>query len=200
MKVRVRFAPSPTGQVHIGNIRTAIFNWLFARHTGGEFLLRIEDTDLERSTAEAINTLLECMEWLGLDHDGQILYQTSQRPAHEDAAKKLLAENKAYYGKADDNGQAPVLFRIPFETGNIPMARSVGNAEAELHPDENVTVAYSGLSFSGVSKKGKPTPTSACLAGFMDLKLFNSDNELLFDLNDKLAAIKSGEVFELRNC
>ena len=67
MSVRVRFAPSPTGQVHIGNIRAAIFNWLFARHEKGTFLLRIEDTDLERSTPEAIKTLLEVMEWLGLD-------------------------------------------------------------------------------------------------------------------------------------
>ena len=65
--VRVRFAPSPTGQVHIGNIRAAIFNWLFARHEGGSFLLRVEDTDLERSTPQAIQALLEVMTWLGLD-------------------------------------------------------------------------------------------------------------------------------------
>ena len=71
-KIRVRFAPSPTGKVHIGNIRAAIFNWLYARHVGGEFLLRVEDTDLERSTPEAIQTLLECMAWLGLDYDGAI--------------------------------------------------------------------------------------------------------------------------------
>ena len=67
MSVRVRFAPSPTGNVHIGNIRAAIFNWLFARHEGGKFLLRVEDTDRERSTPEAIETLLACMEWLGLN-------------------------------------------------------------------------------------------------------------------------------------
>ena len=66
-EARVRFAPSPTGQVHIGNIRAAIFNWLYARHVGGKFLLRIEDTDLERSTPEAIRTLLDVMRWLGLD-------------------------------------------------------------------------------------------------------------------------------------
>ena len=67
MDFRARFAPSPTGQVHIGNIRTAIFNWLATRHCKGTFLLRIEDTDLERSTQEAIDKLLECMKWLGLD-------------------------------------------------------------------------------------------------------------------------------------
>ena len=77
MQQRLRFAPSPTGQVHIGNIRTAIFNWLAARHMGGKFILRIEDTDLERSTKEAIDTLLECMEWLGLDYDEEVLYQTN---------------------------------------------------------------------------------------------------------------------------
>jgi len=200
MERRVRFAPSPTGQVHIGNIRTAIFNWLFARHAGGKFLLRIEDTDLERSTQEAINALFECMDWLGLDHDDEIMYQTSQREAHEAAAQKLIAENKAYRGKADDKGQAPILFRIPFDSDNIPIIRTVGAAEMVLHPDENVSVAYSGLSFAGVSKKGKAVPTLACFAGFKDLKLFNSDDELIFDLSDKLESIKNGEVFELQNC
>jgi glutamyl-tRNA synthetase len=200
MERRVRFAPSPTGQVHIGNIRTAIFNWLFARHAGGKFLLRIEDTDLERSTQEAINALFECMDWLGLDHDDEIMYQTSQREAHEAAAQKLIAENKAYRGKADDKGQAPILFRIPFDSDNIPIIRTVGAAEMVLHPDEDVSVAYSGLSFAGVSKKGKAIPTLACFAGFKDLKLFNSDNELIFDLSDKLENVKNGEVFELQNC
>ena len=200
MKHRVRFAPSPTGQVHIGNIRTAIFNWLFARHSGGKFLLRIEDTDLERSTQEAIDALLECMEWLGLDHDDEIMYQTSQREAHEAAAQKLLAENKAYYGQADDKGQSPILFRIPFDADDIPVIREAGTVETALHCDEIVSVAYSGLSFAGVSKKGKAVPTLVCFAGFKDLKLFNSDNELVFDLNNNLEAVKNGEVFELANC
>ena len=71
--IRVRFAPSPTGKVHIGNIRAAIFNWLYARHVGGQFLLRVEDTDLERSTPEAIQALLDCMKWLRLEWDGEIL-------------------------------------------------------------------------------------------------------------------------------
>ncbi|MBU8902451.1 MAG: glutamate--tRNA ligase [Victivallales bacterium] len=199
MEKIVRFAPSPTGQVHIGNIRTAIFNWLFARHCGGKFLLRIEDTDLERSTKKAIDALFECMDWLGLDHDDEIMYQTSQRKAHETAAQKLLAENKAYHGKVDDKGQSPIFFRIPFDAGDIPIIRSLGTVETALHCDENVSVAYSGLSFAGVSKKGKAIPTLACFAGFKDLKLF-SGNELVFDLNDKLEAIKNGEVFEVENC
>ena len=89
MSVRVRFAPSPTGQVHIGNIRAAIFNWLFARHENGAFLLRIEDTDLERSTPEAIAALLEVMDWLQLDVDEEPLYQTSRREHHLEAAEAL---------------------------------------------------------------------------------------------------------------
>lgn len=200
MEYRVRFAPSPTGHVHIGNIRTAIFNWLFARHSGGKFLLRIEDTDLERSTQEAIDALFECMDWLGLDHDGEIMYQTSQRAAHKAAAKKLLAENKAYQGQTDDKGQAPVLFRIPFDADDISVIRTVGAAELPLHCDENVSVSYSGLSFAGVSKKGKAVPTLACFAGFKDLKLFNANDELVFDLNENLDNVKNGEIFELQNC
>ena len=69
MSVRVRFAPSPTGHLHIGGARTALFNWLYARHTGGQFVLRIEDTDEERNTPEAINVILEGLRWLGLDWD-----------------------------------------------------------------------------------------------------------------------------------
>jgi glutamyl-tRNA synthetase len=76
MSIRLRFAPSPTGHVHIGNIRTAIFNWLYARHEGGEFLLRVEDTDRARSTPAAEATLLACMEWLGLNYDGAIYRQS----------------------------------------------------------------------------------------------------------------------------
>ena len=200
MECRVRFAPSPTGQVHIGNIRTAIFNWLFARHSGGKFLLRIEDTDLERSTREAIDALFSCMDWLGLDHDGEIMYQTSQRATHEAAAQRLIAENKAYHGKADDKGQTPILFRIPFDADELPMVRTVGSTEIVLHPEENVSIAYSGINFATVSKKGSAVPAAACFAGFKDLKLFNAAGEPVFDLNDKLEEIKNGVEFELNNC
>jgi glutamyl/glutaminyl-tRNA synthetase len=200
MECRVRFAPSPTGKVHIGNIRTAIFNWLFARHSKGKFLLRIEDTDLERSTDKAINALFECMDWLKLDHDEDILYQTSQRQNHEAAAKKLIDEGKAYYGQADENGQAPILFRIPFNTENIENVRTVGPAETVLHVEEKVSISYSGVNFSTVSKKGKAVPSLACLAGFKDLKLFDADGELIFDLSEKIQEVESGEVFEFANC
>lgn len=95
MSVRVRFAPSPTGNVHIGNIRVAIFNWLYARHAGGEFLLRVEDTDLERSTPEAIRTLLEAMRWLGLDYDGEPVYQSRQIGRHRETTEAMLRAGHA---------------------------------------------------------------------------------------------------------
>jgi glutamyl-tRNA synthetase len=92
----LRFAPSPTGFLHIGGARTALFNWLFAKHTGGTFLLRIEDTDRERSTPEAVDAILKGMEWLGLDWDGQTIYQFARAGRHREIAEKLLAEGKAY--------------------------------------------------------------------------------------------------------
>lgn len=113
-KIRVRFAPSPTGKVHIGNIRAAIFNWLYARHVGGEFLLRVEDTDLERSTPEAIQTLLDCMAWLGLDYDGEVMYQTSQREHHLAVAEDLLKRGLAYKENKGGQGEC-VIFRMPKE-------------------------------------------------------------------------------------
>ena len=74
MTVRTRFAPSPTGMLHIGGVRTALFCWLYARRHGGVFILRVEDTDLERSTPEAVQAILEGMKWLGLDHDEGVFY------------------------------------------------------------------------------------------------------------------------------
>ena len=96
MTVRTRFAPSPTGMLHIGGARTALFSWLFARHHGGEFVLRIEDTDKERSTDEATQVILDGMKWLGLDWDGEPIYQGARQSLHVAAVHKLLEEGKAY--------------------------------------------------------------------------------------------------------
>jgi glutamyl-tRNA synthetase len=96
MSVRVRFAPSPTGYLHIGAARSALFNWLYARKTGGKFLLRIEDTDLQRSTEESTRSIIEGLEWLGLDYDEELVFQSDNAPQHRDAANRLLAEGKAY--------------------------------------------------------------------------------------------------------
>ena len=92
----LRFAPSPTGYLHIGGARTALFNWLYARHTGGKFLLRIEDTDRERSTPEAVSAILNGLTWLGLDWDGEALFQFAQAARHREVAKQLLAKGRAY--------------------------------------------------------------------------------------------------------
>ena len=114
MSVRVRFAPSPTGNVHIGNIRAAIFNWLFARHAGGKFLLRVEDTDRERSTPEAIETLLACMGWLGLDYDEPAVYQSRQTERHLAVAEELVRKGLAYRDAKGGGGEC-VIFRMPKE-------------------------------------------------------------------------------------
>jgi len=116
MNIRTRFAPSPTGHVHIGNMRAAIFNWLYARHTGGQFLLRVEDTDRDRSTPEAIETLLQAMDWLGLDVDEEPLYQSTRMEAHLAAAEQLLASGHAYKEDKGGKGQGEcVIFKMPEE-------------------------------------------------------------------------------------
>lgn len=94
--VRVRFAPSPTGYLHIGAARSALFNWLFARKTGGKFLLRIEDTDLQRSTEESTRSIIEGLEWLGLDYDEELVFQSANADKHRAAAYRLVEEGKAY--------------------------------------------------------------------------------------------------------
>ncbi len=96
MTVRTRFAPSPTGLLHIGGVRTALFNYLFARHHGGEFLLRIEDTDRARSTQEAVQVILDGLDWLGLTPDSPPVYQSSREARHVEVAMQLLAAGKAY--------------------------------------------------------------------------------------------------------
>lgn len=93
---RVRFAPSPTGNLHIGGARTALFNYLVARHTGGSFLLRIEDTDLERSTEASVQAIFEALTWLGLDHDEDVVFQSSRRDEHVKLANELLEKGLAY--------------------------------------------------------------------------------------------------------
>ncbi|HBH86924.1 MAG TPA: glutamate--tRNA ligase [Syntrophaceae bacterium] len=96
-KVRTRFAPSPTGFLHIGGARTALFAWLYARHYHGQFILRIEDTDQQRSTEESTNAILDAMTWLGLDWDEGPFFQAQRVDMHREMVKKLIDEGKAYY-------------------------------------------------------------------------------------------------------
>src|SRR5215217_3136806 len=94
--VVTRFAPSPTGFLHIGGGRTALFNWLYARRFGGKMLLRIEDTDRERSTQAAIDAILDGLRWLGIEWDGETVYQFTRSARHREAVERLLAGGKAY--------------------------------------------------------------------------------------------------------
>jgi glutamyl-tRNA synthetase len=107
MTVRVRFAPSPTGYLHVGGARTALFNWLYARHSGGQFLLRIEDTDKARSTDEHTRVILDGLTWLGLDWDEEPVFQGARVKRHQEMADKLLAAGKAYME------EGAIRFRLP---------------------------------------------------------------------------------------
>ena len=149
--VVTRFAPSPTGYLHIGGARTALFNWLYARGRGGKFLLRIEDTDRERSTPEATEAILKGMAWLGLDHDGEIVSQFDSAERHREVAHALLAAGKAYKCFAtQDEIQAfrdaakaegkSTLFRSPWRDADVaahPDAPYVVRIKA---PQDGVTV------------------------------------------------------------
>ena len=133
-KVVTRIAPSPTGDMHIGTARTALFNWLYARGRNGKFLLRIEDTDKSRSTAAAIDAILIGMEWLGLDFDGHPISQSKRAPRHIEIANRLLEEGKAYKcflseSEIDDlrelaiKNKSPAAFRSPWRDaspGELP--------------------------------------------------------------------------------
>ncbi len=111
--VVTRFAPSPTGFLHIGGARTALFNWLLARQTGGKMLLRIEDTDRERSTDAAIEAIIDGMKWLGLDWDGEVIYQFARAPRHREVADEMLARGAAYkcYASAQELDEMRELAR-----------------------------------------------------------------------------------------
>ena len=109
MSVRVRMAPSPTGFLHIGGVRTFLFNWLFARGQGGENLLRIENTDTSREVAEATDQITESLGWLGIDWDGEITFQLDRMDDCRRVAEQLVADGKAY----EDDGA--IRFRMPDE-------------------------------------------------------------------------------------
>ncbi len=148
--VRVRFAPSPTGYLHIGAARTALFNWLYARKEGGKFLLRVEDTDLQRSTDESTRSIIEGLKWLGLaDYDEEIVFQSHNAGKHREAALRLINEGKAYrdFTPKEERGEGNVKQEIaerarskgaagegvnhranPFR--DLPLAESDARAEA----------------------------------------------------------------------
>mgnify|MGYP000726684184 CR=1 FL=1 len=194
MSVRVRFAPSPTGYVHIGNMRAAIFNWLFARHENGKFLLRIEDTDRERSTGEAKKTLFDAIEWLGLNYDEPVMYQSERTAQYLKAASELEKRGFAYRKNTDSEKNAPLVFMVPYFLGNFAYIKETQKMSVPLVPHMPVEVTRSGVKYGIVNKKGEVITEEACLAGFWGLRLINANGKCEFDLNVNVNKILSGEM------
>src|SRR5689334_17925279 len=137
--VRVRFAPSPTGALHIGGARTALYNWLLVRGQGGEMVLRIEDTDRERSTPENVEQILDALRWLRLDWDEGPIFQTQNAPRHAEVLGRLLASGHAYHSQAT----ADDVREYKAEHGADRGFRGEPSAEGAVRlrvPDDGVTV------------------------------------------------------------
>ncbi|MDD5556229.1 MAG: glutamate--tRNA ligase [bacterium] len=130
-RVRVRFAPSPTGYLHVGGARTALFNWLFARRSGGAFILRVEDTDARRSTREAADAILDSIRWLGLDWDEGPFFQSQRATRYERAAARLLEEGRASLSEERRGARPAVILRAP--AGRIAVSDLIhGSVEFDL--------------------------------------------------------------------
>ena len=139
-KIVTRFAPSPTGFLHIGGARTALFNWAFARHYGGQFLLRIEDTDRKRSTDEAVAAILDGMDWLGLEPDGEVIYQHKNTARHKAIAETLLASGHAY--KCYCTAQELAAMREAARAANQPTRYDGRCRNRNTKPDTDFVVRF----------------------------------------------------------
>jgi len=195
MTTRVRFAPSPTGYLHIGSARTALFNYLYARHTGGKFLLRIEDTDLARSTSESTRSILEGLQWLGFAPDEAIVFQSNNAPKHREIALRLLAEGKAYRDftpkeiRGDGNIKQNIADRARQNQGEKSMR---DNQYRDLSEADSSARANAGEPFAirlKVAETGKTTFEDAvygtqerAFAETEDLVLLRSDGHPLYNL------------------
>jgi len=134
MVIKTRFAPSPTGYLHIGGVRTALFSWLYARHHQGDFVLRIEDTDRERSTDESVQVILDAMKWLGLEYDEGPFYQTQRYDRYKEIIQQLLDEDKAYYCYCSKE-ELDVMREEAMARGDKP--RYDGRCRHDDHPDKD---------------------------------------------------------------
>ena len=132
-QIVTRFAPSPTGYLHIGGGRTALFNWLFARGRGGKFLLRIEDTDRERSTPAATDAILRGLKWLGLDWDGDVVSQFARKDRHAEVAHEMLARGTAY--KCFSTKEEIEAFRAAHEGSYAVFQSPWRDADPSTYPD-----------------------------------------------------------------
>src|SRR5436189_2130791 len=133
--MRVRFAPSPTGALHIGGARTALFNWLLARHEGGALVLRVEDTDRERSTAENVEQILDSLRWLGLDWDEGPVFQSARAARHAQALQALVESGHAYRSRATADEVADYKRRHGSERGFRGEPEGAGAVRLRV-PDE----------------------------------------------------------------
>src|ERR1043165_8224885 len=189
--VRVRFAPSPTGYLHVGGARTALFNWLFARKHHGVFILRIEDTDIQRSSEAMVQGILDGMHWLGLDSDEGPFFQSSFVEAHRAAARRLVEEGKAYYDftpkeQGDDKtvkerireqargGKEPNPYR------DLPLDEARPRLPAGAPAAIRLKVPESGVSRFDVLVYG---PQERDYADIEDLVLVRSDGHPLYNLS-----------------
>src|SRR3954471_10779592 len=198
MTVRVRFAPSPTGYLHIGSARTALFNWLYARAQGGRFLLRVEDTDLQRSTEESTRSILEGLEWLGIsDYDEEIVFQSRNADKHRAAALRLVREGKAYRDftpkaeRADANVKQEIAERARTASEGAGTDHRA-NPFRELPLEESERRAESGEPFA-VRLKVSPSGETR----FADA-VYGEQTRAHFEIED-LVLLRSGDFSPLYN-
>ncbi len=196
-KTRVRFAPSPTGYLHIGAARTALFNYLYAKQTGGLFLLRIEDTDAQRSTEASTRSIIEGLEWLGLNYDEDIVFQSANSAKHKAAAQKLLDEGKAYRDftpreeHSDKNIKRDIAERARAHAAEGIDHRS--NLFRDLSKEESDSRAAGGEPFAirlKVAREGKSHFDDAVFGAqerdyteIEDLVILRSDGQPLYNLS-----------------
>ena len=208
MTVRVRFAPSPTGYLHIGAARSALFNWLYARKTGGKFLLRIEDTDLQRSTDESTRSIIEGLEWLGLDYDEELVFQSANAGEHRAAAYRLLDEGKAYrdFTPKEERGDENVKENIAERARTQTDQRS--NPYRDLPKEESDRRAAAGEKYAirlKVPVEGQTKfddivygPQERDHAEIEDLVLLRSDGHPLYNLSVVIDDISMGITHVIR--
>ena len=212
MTTRVRFAPSPTGYLHIGAARAALFNWLYARKVGGKFLLRIEDTDLQRSTDESTRSIIEGLEWLGLDYDEEKVFQSDNADKHRAAARKLVDEGKAYRDftpkeeRADTNVKQNIADKARAHAAEGIDHRS--NPFRDLPKDESDRRAAAGESFAirlKVAREGVSHfadivygEQDRAYSEIEDLVLLRSDGHPLYNLSVVLDDIEMGITHVIR--
>lgn len=175
-KVVTRFAPSPTGFLHIGGARTALYNWLFAHHHGGDFLLRIEDTDRKRSTDEAIDAIIAGMKWLGLDWSGEAVSQFAQADRHREVAQALLANGNAYYCYASQEENAEAREKARSEgkqfLGDLWRDRDPAEAPEGVEPVVRVKMPRTGQTTIEDAVQGSVTVSNSELD---DMVILRSD-------------------------